>query len=179
MDTVALSLRNGESNHVINPVSLVDGTSNHLTLFNRAWCIDFNCECLLWSLSWARCIHFTTTQYISLRFILILSSHLRLGRSSGLSHSGVLTKVLYTILIPPMCATCPIHHYNDPVHPHSVDVIANFNSLLFQVSPRQSFFRDVTSCELEWYFWSVCMRLNDYFFSDIYKWCSYPPEIFI
>jgi hypothetical protein len=55
----------------------------------------------------AKCIQFTSSHTISLRSILILSSHLRLGLSSGLSSSCFPTKVLYAILVYSMCATCP------------------------------------------------------------------------
>ena len=41
--------------------------------------------------------------------ILILPSHLRLGRSSGLLLSGFLTKTLHAPLLFPIRATCPAH----------------------------------------------------------------------
>jgi hypothetical protein len=47
-------------------------------------------------ISWARCIQFTTSHPISLRSILILSLHLRLGLPSGYFPSGFPTKILYT-----------------------------------------------------------------------------------
>jgi hypothetical protein len=50
-----------------------------------------------------------TPQPMSLRSILIPSSHLRLGLSSGLFLSGFHTKILYTFLPSPMRATCPAH----------------------------------------------------------------------
>ena len=60
------------------------------------------------SLSWAspiQSIYPHPTSWIS---ILILSTHLRLGLSSGLL-SGFPTKTLYTPLYTPIRATCPAH----------------------------------------------------------------------
>jgi hypothetical protein len=62
-----------------------------------------------WSLSWARCIQSITSNRISLRSILILSSYLRQGLPSGLFRSGLPTEILYAFLISPMRATCPAH----------------------------------------------------------------------
>jgi hypothetical protein len=46
---------------------------------------------------------------ISVRYILILSTHLRLGLPSGLFPSGFLTNILYAFLFSPVHTTCPAH----------------------------------------------------------------------
>jgi hypothetical protein len=46
---------------------------------------------------------------LSLRSILILSTHLHLGLPSGLFPSGFPTNILYEFLFVPICATCPAH----------------------------------------------------------------------
>jgi hypothetical protein len=64
---------------------------------------------LHWSLSWARSIQSTPSHPISLRYILILSTHLRLGLPSGHLSSGFPTNILYAFLFSPIRATCPAH----------------------------------------------------------------------
>jgi hypothetical protein len=69
------------------------GTWRLITVFTRA---------LHWSLSWARSIQSIPSHPISLRPILILSTHLHL-------HSGIPTNILCAFLFSPNCATCPAH----------------------------------------------------------------------
>jgi len=61
------------------------------------------------SLSWARPIQSIYPNPTSLRSILILSTHLRLGLPSGLFPPGFPNKTLYIPLSPPIRATCPAH----------------------------------------------------------------------
>ena len=61
------------------------------------------------SLSWASPIQSIYPHPTSLRSILILSTHLRLGLPCGLFPSGFPTKTLYTPLSTPIRATCPAH----------------------------------------------------------------------
>jgi hypothetical protein len=76
------------------------GTRRFITVFTRA---------LHWSLSWDRSIQSIPSHTISLRSILILSTHLRLGLPSGLFPSGFPTNILYTFLFAHIRATCPAH----------------------------------------------------------------------
>jgi hypothetical protein len=61
------------------------------------------------SLSWAWYMQFPPSHPIPLKYILILSSHLRLGRPNGLFSSGFPTKILHAFLIFPIRATCSAH----------------------------------------------------------------------
>ena len=61
------------------------------------------------SLSWASSIQSMPPHPISWRFILILSSHLKLGLANGLFPSYFPTKTLYTPLLCLIHATCPAH----------------------------------------------------------------------
>jgi hypothetical protein len=71
------------------------GTPRFIIVFTRA---------LHWSLPWARSIQSIPPYPISLRSILILSSHLRLNLPRGLFPPDFPTKILL-----PMRATCPAH----------------------------------------------------------------------
>jgi hypothetical protein len=68
------------------------GTRKFITAFTRA---------LHWSLSLARSIQSIPSHPISLRSILILSTHLRLGLPSGIFPSGFPTNLLYAFLFSP------------------------------------------------------------------------------
>ena len=61
------------------------------------------------SLSWASSIQ-SIPPHPTWMNILILSFHLCLGFPSGLFPSGFPTKTLYTRLLSPIHATCPVHH---------------------------------------------------------------------
>jgi len=61
------------------------------------------------SLSWASPIQSIYPHPTSWRSILILSTHLHLGLSSGLFPSSFPTKTLYTPFSSPICATCLAH----------------------------------------------------------------------
>jgi hypothetical protein len=74
------------------------GTRRFITVFTKA------CH---WTLSWARRIQFAPSIPISSRSILMLSSHLRLGISSGLFPSGLPTKTLWTPRPPPCVPHAP------------------------------------------------------------------------
>jgi hypothetical protein len=76
------------------------GTRRFITVFTRAL------RCLL---SWARSIQPIPPHPVSLRSILILFTHLRLGLPSGLFPSGFHTNILYAFLLSPIRTTCSAH----------------------------------------------------------------------
>jgi hypothetical protein len=62
------------------------------------------------SLSWARSIQSIPPYPVSLRSILILSTHIRLGLPSGLFTSGSPTNIIYALLFSShLLATCPVY----------------------------------------------------------------------
>jgi hypothetical protein len=59
--------------------------------------------------SWARSFQSMPPCPVSLRSILIISTHLCLGLPSGLFHSGFPINILYAFLFAPISVTCPAH----------------------------------------------------------------------
>jgi hypothetical protein len=66
--------------------------------YGTRWFIIVFTRALHWSLSWATSIQSIPLHPVSLRSILILSSHLHLDLHSGLFPSGFPTKILYAFL---------------------------------------------------------------------------------
>jgi hypothetical protein len=83
------------NNHTYNQeISCLYGNRRYNDVFTRT---------SQWSLPWARCIQFTSSYAVSLRYILILFSHLHLVLSCSLFPSGSPTKILHSLLICPAC----------------------------------------------------------------------------
>jgi hypothetical protein len=72
-----------------------------------------------WSLSWVRWIQSTPSHLISLRFILISSSHVHLGLRSGLFPFGFRIKNLYVFLAS-ACQKLYCKHYIKIKHRHKL-----------------------------------------------------------
>jgi hypothetical protein len=64
---------------------------------------------LHWFLSWARSFQWIPPHLISLRFILLLTTHILLGFPSGLLPSDFPTNILFPFFFSPIRATCPAH----------------------------------------------------------------------
>jgi hypothetical protein len=60
-------------------------------------------QSLHWSISWARSIQSISSHSISLRSILLFSTHPRLGLPNGLFPPGFPTNILYTFSFPHSC----------------------------------------------------------------------------
>jgi hypothetical protein len=113
-------------------------TGMFLTMFTRA---------RHWSLFWARWLQSTPSHTISLRSILILSSHLRLGLPSGLVPSCFPTKISRAFLTSPMRATCPARSH-PPLsdHPNYIWWSAQvMKFLIMQSSPASRHFLSLRS----------------------------------
>jgi hypothetical protein len=86
---------------LLKNLSAFYGTGMLFTVFTRA---------LHWYLSSAISIQFIPPHTISLRSILILFTHLRLGLPSGLFPSDFPTNILYDCRFSPIRAAFPAHH---------------------------------------------------------------------
>jgi hypothetical protein len=76
--------------------------AHELPAFYETWrFIAVFTRALHWSLSWARSIQSIPSYPVSLRSILLLPTHLRLGLPSGLFPSGFPTTILYAFLFSP------------------------------------------------------------------------------
>jgi hypothetical protein len=122
------------------------GTRRFNTVFTRA---------LHWSLSRAISIQSTPSRPIYLRFILILSTHLRLCVPSGLFPSGFPTNILYAFRFS-IRATCPAHlillDLITPYHKNiKYSVTAVWTPVLFQIYVLRSSM-NVNIKYLDWFY---------------------------
>jgi hypothetical protein len=102
-DFMSCTQRNGADSFLIS--RQLCSYSIFLTFYGTRRFIVVFTTALQWSLSWDRSIQSLPIHPISLRSTLILPSHLRLGRSSGLFPSTYHIKTLYALLFSP----CVLH----------------------------------------------------------------------
>jgi hypothetical protein len=81
--------------HLFEKLSIVQPLKNFPAFYETRRFITVSTRALQWSLSWARSFHSGPSHFVSLRSILILSTHLRLGLPSGVYSSGFQTNNLY------------------------------------------------------------------------------------
>jgi len=105
------------------------------------------------SLSWASSIQSITPPPIFWTSILILSSHLHLGLTSGLFPLGFPTKTLYTPLLSPIRAICPAH----------IIVLDFINRIILDEEYRSS----LTHKNLKTQAWNIVCRLYKHI--SVYK----------
>jgi len=112
------------------------------------------------TVSWDSRIHFAPLIHICLRSILMLSSHLLLGLSSGLFISGFSTVILYAFLISPIHVICPrpshlpwFDHHNNiwwnvevmkPLIMRSSPAMAHFRHLVYKKVYTNVIFMSIT-----------------------------------
>jgi hypothetical protein len=87
---------------------IVQILKNYPAFYGTRRFITGSTRALYWSLSWDSSIQSIPSHYISLRSVLILSTHLRPGIYNSLFPSGFPTNILYAPLFSPVHATCPV-----------------------------------------------------------------------